>query len=406
MDISKFKLKRVNPFQGLVIDAETWQDAHNYHRQQQKLHVLSLHQSGIVSGLEVTANNPPDTSINISPGMAIDPEGDVIIMPQQQRYRLQTKEKGLIYLVIQFREIPEGPYQPPDGGQPTRIMEAYRLQERDQLPSEPYIELARIDFDPAQGSIKDSRNQGKPAVNEINLNSRKEAKKSAVEKIVVQAPEKVVSQTPEKVVTPPAEKVSVKETLTFGHLVLGDADKNMHRNGFRNLINTFNRQGNYAAAFEEDIKLNKSLNRYSVIYVTGKSRFEINSEQQSAMAEFLQSGGLIFGDGCSNAKEGTESKGAREFGLAFNSLANQLNCRLEMVQRGHPILSEYNIFSEIPQGCESAMLLEGGNIVYSGGDYGCAWEGGYPDKPLARDVIRSAFEIGLNILYHSKKIKQ
>ena len=68
MDINKFQLKRVNPFQGLVIDADTWQDAHNYHRDQQRLHVLAFHDTGIVSGLEVTANNPPDLLLISIPG--------------------------------------------------------------------------------------------------------------------------------------------------------------------------------------------------------------------------------------------------------------------------------------------------------------------------------------------------
>ena len=46
-DIIKFQLKRVNPFQGLVIDADTWRDAHNYHREQQRLHMLAFHKIGI-----------------------------------------------------------------------------------------------------------------------------------------------------------------------------------------------------------------------------------------------------------------------------------------------------------------------------------------------------------------------
>jgi len=72
-DIIKFQLKRVNPFQGLVIDADIWRDAHNYHRDQQRLHVLTFHKTGIVEGLQVTANNPADLSVNIHPGTAIDP---------------------------------------------------------------------------------------------------------------------------------------------------------------------------------------------------------------------------------------------------------------------------------------------------------------------------------------------
>ena len=85
-DIIKFQLKRVNPFQGLVIDADTWRDAHNYHRDQQRLHLLAFHRTGIVEGLEVTANNPPDLSVTIHPGMAVDPEGNAIIIPEMHLY--------------------------------------------------------------------------------------------------------------------------------------------------------------------------------------------------------------------------------------------------------------------------------------------------------------------------------
>ena len=70
-DLLKFQLKRVNPFQGLVIDADTWHDAHNYHREQLRLHYLAFHNVGIVDGLKVTANDPADLSVMIHPGVAI-----------------------------------------------------------------------------------------------------------------------------------------------------------------------------------------------------------------------------------------------------------------------------------------------------------------------------------------------
>ena len=104
-DIVKFQLKRVNPFQGLVIDADIWRDAHEYHRDQQKLHMLAFHNVGIVGGLEVVANKPPDLSVSIQPGMAVDPEGNIIIVAKTQRYRIQTPEKKTLYLIIQFREV-------------------------------------------------------------------------------------------------------------------------------------------------------------------------------------------------------------------------------------------------------------------------------------------------------------
>jgi len=103
---------------------------------------------------------------------------------------------------------------------------------------------------------------------------------------------------------------------------------------------------------------------------------------------------------------GTESKGTRDFGLSFNRAAGLFNRKLGIVQRDHPILCIDNIFAECPQGSEPGMLLEGGNMVCSNSDYGCAWEGGHHDQPLTRDIIRNALEIGINILAYAQKAKR
>jgi hypothetical protein len=391
-DITEFQLKRVNPFQGLVIDADTWQDAHNYHRDQQRLHLLTFHGTGIVQGLEVAANSPPDLSVIIHPGIAVDPEGNIIIVPQNQRYQLQTRQKGVIYLVIQFREVPSGPYQPPESGQPTRILEAYRIQEREKLPTEPHLELARIDFDPNLEAIKDADSSSKPAKNEIILSFRQEA-----------TPATAPAAAPVKI-TAPAETVNQpQETFTIAHAVLGEASQDSHCVGLRNLIREINRQNDLVVNLKENVPIDRNLNHFSLLYLTGNSQFELTSEQQAALANFLKSGGFIFGDGCSEGAG--EARGTKDFGLAFNKLATQLNCKLEIVQRGHSLLSAFYLFSEIPQGSEPAMLLAGGQMVCSSSDYGCAWQGGFQDKPLHRDIIRNAFEMGTNIVAYARKLK-
>ncbi len=399
-DIIKFQLKRVSPFQGLVIDADTWRDAHNYHRDQQRLHVLAFHKTGIVEGFEVTANNPPDLSVTIHPGMAIDPEGNVIIIPQKQRYQIQTREKGTIYLIIQFREVPAEPYQPPEGGQPTRILEAYRIQEREKLPTEPYLELARIDFDPAQEVIRDAKSRAQAGKTEIKLGFRQ---------VVTSSPPSVTAPapptTPEKTGAATLETSHPRETVTVGHAVLGEASKDLHSAGLQNLIREINRQDNFMVNLEENISLDKNVNRCTMIYLAGNNRFELTAEQQTILGAFLKSGGVIFGEGCSEGQEEAESKGAKEFGLAFNQLASQLKCKLEIAQRGHPLLIAIHVFSEVPPGAEPGMLLEGGHMIYSGSDYGCAWQGGHQDHPLSRDIIRSSLEMGINIVVHAQMIK-
>lgn len=390
-DIIKFQLKRVNPFPGLVIDADTWRDAHNYHRDQQRLHVLAFHKTGIVEGLEVTAHSPPDLSVTIHPGMAVDSEGNVIVVSQAQRYRLQTQKPGVIYLIMQFREVPGEPYQPPEGGQPTRILEAYRIEERDKLPTEPYIELARIDFGRAEKiAIRDAKTPSNPGKNEINLLFRQEATPVAPEKVNV--PAGGVTSRPQEVVT-------------LGHAALGEAQGDLHCTGLKNLIREINRQDNLVVNLEENISLDKNINQYQMIYLTGNGGFEVTPEQQAAFGSFLKQGGVIFGEACFEGTGETRAKAAKAFGLAFNQLASQLKCKLEVVQRGHPLLSVVHIFSEIPPGAEAGMLLEGNRMVYSGSDYGCAWQGGHQDRPLSRDIIRSSFEMGTNIVAYALMTK-
>ena len=112
-----------------------------------------------------------------------------------------------------------------------------------------------------------------------------------------------------------------------------------------------------------------------------------------------------MGEGCPEGQGEAEAGGTREFGLAFNQLAGQLKCKLETVQRGHPLLSSLHVFSEVPQGAEPGMLLEGGHMIYSGSDYGCAWQGGHQDVPLSREVIRSAFEMSANLLAYAQNVR-
>ena len=179
----------------------------------------------------------------------------------------------------------------------------------------------------------------------------------------------------------------------------------MHSSGLKNLMGEISRQYNLMPKLEENVSMDKNLNRYAMLYLTGNSRFELTEEQQSALSSFLQSGGIIFGEGCSEGQGETEAKGTKEFGLAFNQLASQLKCKLEIVQRGHPLLSAIHVFSEVPRGVEPGMLHEGGHMIYSGSDYGCAWQGGRKDDPMSREIIRSAFEMGANIVAYAQNIK-
>ena len=106
-DLTKFPMRRLNPFKGLLIDVPTWASAHDYHRDQQRLHGMAAHGYGVVTGLEVLAFDPPDNSVVVCPGVALDPEGNAIVVPESQRFYMNTDEAGTARVIIRYSEVAE-----------------------------------------------------------------------------------------------------------------------------------------------------------------------------------------------------------------------------------------------------------------------------------------------------------
>jgi uncharacterized protein YoxC len=168
VSVTASPFRRVNPHPGMMIDVDVWRDAHDYHRDQLNLHHLALHGWGIIDGLGVSLVAGDQNAVRIEAGMGIDPVGRFIIVPQPQTYQVTARAAQLVYLVLQFRDV----LAEPSGNVPTRVVEAYRIQERDRLPEEPYIELARIDYDPKGGPVKLPKGGKEPGKNELDLRER------------------------------------------------------------------------------------------------------------------------------------------------------------------------------------------------------------------------------------------
>ena len=390
-DILSFEFKRVNPFPGLAIDADTWRDAHNYSRDQQRLHNLMFHNVGIVTGLEVTENDPPDMSVNIQPGAAIDTEGNTIIVRNVYHYKIQNRDKETIYLIIQFREILEGPYQPPEGGQPTRIIDGYRIQERDNLPEEPHLELARIELDPNEGVIRSANNRLHPATNEIDLNYRQEAN---------QPPSQA---KPESTAEPSHDTAIPKKEIHIGQVNTNGTKDGLNLHGLRNLVRELELHYNWSVELEENVAFDDNIERFTMIYMAGGNNFSLNEEQHAALECFLKSNGVLFAEDC--GEDIPAVTGDKKNGPVYDEIIDKLHIKLKNVDQDDLLLSNVNVFSEIPQGTKSGIFLKKDNIIYSNNDYGCAWQGGYKGNPISRDAIRSSFEMGANIADYAYQMK-
>jgi hypothetical protein len=173
-------LQRLQVSDGLLVTAERWQVAHQYHRQRQNLHFQAFHQGGIVSGLEVGPTEAPAQVANayrdgrwlqVQPGVAIDAQGNPIVVPQPITYRIAaqpTTEAVLVYLVLKFVD--------PDQLEPRTgthvVSETFRLEEKNSPPVEGEIELCRLLLPPGDAPITLPRNGFTPVAHELDWRYR------------------------------------------------------------------------------------------------------------------------------------------------------------------------------------------------------------------------------------------
>lgn len=381
-DFSGFQRKRLNPFKGLVIDVPKWVDAHSYHSDKQRLHSMSLHRPGIVTGLEVVAWNPPDNSVVIHPGIALDTEGNTIVVPEVQRFQVNTAEKGTTHIIIRYSEIGQDITEIPGESktQPLYIVEAFRIEEVRHEIGETDIELARINIGGRGTTIKDAADLLNPGHNEIDRNYR-----------------------------------FVSGPRSEGYIVVGLVDIpgwERHQEGISNLVRFIRRNTNFRATSRGPFSLTEEIKDCDLLYISGSDKFEFTEEQESILKGFVGRGGVILGEACSEGGEEEKERG-KAFRQAFGSLSQKLGANMRSVEWGHPVLKSYHVFSDVPVGLDGpALLAEDQGIIYSDGDYGCLWRGGRADRSVPRQTIRDALELGVNIAlyahqrtsYHTLKV--
>ena len=178
-------LERLVVNDGLLLTAQLWQQAHDYHRQRQNIYYQSLHQPGIVSGLGVCLIEPPTEIaglykdkrwLEIQPGIAIDVKGNPIVVPQPLAFRISSeapkKDFLTVYIVVEYVD--------PDhliSNNRQFIQETFRINEKTTPPEANEVELCRILLE--QGSDVEllvNADVFNPAANNLDLRYRQQAK--------------------------------------------------------------------------------------------------------------------------------------------------------------------------------------------------------------------------------------
>jgi hypothetical protein len=351
-----------------MIDAQTWGDSHDYHRMAAQAHLLTLHGWGIVAGLEVDAADPPDRSVWIRPGVAVDPDGRLIMVAQPFRYQITTTDAGLVYLVLVFREIPtQNAISVEDGSEkPSRLLEAYAIYERDRLPDQAHVELARITITDTKSPLKDAADPTSPKPNEIDTRYREQA-------AIRPGPRTTVG------VWKPAELPANMQGQLAGPTRLLSALSS-------GVDWRLRRRDQPQGAADEPVDAD-------LIIMPVHAKLSFTDNERKRLIAFLEGGGVLLAD--------APVTGAPEDQRMVAAVAQALGRKPKPVERNHPLLTARHVFSAPPAGAATAQLFEDGGLVVSSADYCSTWNGGAPDKPLDRAVIRSAVEFAENLLAYS-----
>jgi hypothetical protein len=135
--------KRNNYAYGMVLGAEDFQQEFSYFHDRMKLHNRMLHGYGTVTGLEVSSSEEEtDTGIVVNPGMAIDGEGNEIILPSAVQCSF-PEEGEEAYLVVYWAERDTDPV-PISGGE----------SDMNQVVPSRVEEYAILKYEPDQGDGK------------------------------------------------------------------------------------------------------------------------------------------------------------------------------------------------------------------------------------------------------------
>ena len=369
---------RLQATDGLLINAQRWNKVQEYHRLRQNFHYQSLHRPGIVSGLGVrpiaiNGKEPSQyrdgRSVQIQPGIAIDLEGNPIIVPQTENIQIALEppqnEPLTIYLTISYRDpknlaIREGQEM---------VREQYRIDLKTKPPSPLEVEICRLLLPPKQ-PIRPSIAADilSPGYHNLDFRFRQLA------------------------------TVRSQGMIRIAQILHSDEE---HNRNFINLDYLLKATIGLYPQLEgvEPVGLvnltDAPLENYDLLYLTGK-KLSLNKLETEALKRYLGKGGVLLSDAISEDTEIVQNT------LQFAQ--QQLNLALKPLSKRHYLRRQPFLFAALPQNLQKQQLkmLVNGGIILVTGDLASMW--GVDDQlTLSRETIRAAQELGINILHYAWK---
>jgi hypothetical protein len=421
-------LERLQVTDGLLLTAERWRLAHEYHRQRQNVHYQSLHQPGIVCGLKVGLVAAPEEFsaqyrdrrwLRVQPGVAIDTLGNPIIVPEAIAYRLASEPPRsgteVIYLVLSYVD----PDRLHRSVEPEMVQETFRIDEKTTPPDALEVELCRVVIQAGAVCLEENADVFSPGINHVDLRYRQQVQARPLGMVTVAQVNGAESE-PERW----AELVRSIPSLYPG---LGAVvETALSGNSTADLLTLNSNQLTFDDVALENLKQHLALGGTILVNALGETRFFklalIRQELQQMLARIRRDATLaaeqqeVAAELAEVETSLMESLGAiaqpiktltEQMGLSIDDASGQdLGQDLGQLDRHHPLRSQPFLFAQFPviHGMPIKILAWGG-IVLVIGDLSGAWALA-DGMMLPRETVRAAQELGINLLHFAWKRKQ
>ncbi len=394
--IKPFERQQVHD--GLLMNAERWRRAHTYHKERQNVHYQSLNQPGIVCGLgvllipaptEVAAQYRDGRWLQIQPGIAIDLLGNPIVVPAPIEFRITsenlTEGSLTVYLVVSYVDPEKLSFK-----QPREIVqETFRIDEKPSPPSELEVELCRILLAPGAGQAQELTLENPtdvffPGYNTLDLRYRSQARSR---------PQAVVRVAQ---VNHGEEKEKQESLSNLSYLLQSVASLYPALQGDTEVGQLILQHGRPGVSLQDASKGSG----YELLYLTGRQPFGPNDRQLEALKNYLDAGGVLLVEA---------PTGDTALADSIKAIAQTLGTPLldwRNLSRNHPLRTQPFLFAALPSFNQQPIhLLYGGGIVLVLGNLSAAW-GLDEQLSLSRENIRTAQELGINILHFAWRRRQ
>ncbi len=354
-DLNNYPQKYVQPYDGMAVTADVWSLAHEEHRQTSRAHNLCLHGSGIVTGLEVVANDPADQYVFISPGIAIDTAGNIIELVEPVAYDFGKTAEGSLYLLLGHgkREL---------GGAQKEIrftQNEFVIAARSSIPKRPSVELARVTLSQPAQAITNASDPRHPGRDELDLRFRKPAG--------------------------PNQGRPISLALCY----LGEENSGIVR-GWDFLASEYERTGPNRLIINPWVPISSDLSGYDLLYLAITGEVTIEAETVTHLESYLAQGKNLILEALDPSAEDS-----------CHALLTQLNRTLAPPEDDGNLFTRPFLFTSPPAGINGNQCRLDDQVIYSTAGYSLAWTGVNGETRLTRSEIRSLHEWGLNMLMYS-----